>query len=226
MPEAPYGIGRARGRVSKPAALLLAVLAGGLLAGCGGGDEGPAKVLPPVGAGVPTWGGEPIAQTPFPHAAWAAPLSRSAPEKIKIPRLGVSAPVGTLGLRSDGRIEEPPLSRPNLAGWYKGGPSPGEAGPAVILGHVDANRQRAVFYRLSELQAGDRVEVTREDGRTAVFAVQEVRRVAKAKFPAQQVYAEDLDYPSLRLITCGGAFNPSTGHYVDNVIAFTRMVSG
>lgn len=220
MPEVPYVLERVLTRG------LPAVLAIGLLAGCtGGGDEGPATVPPPVGAGVPTWTGGPIAQTPIPSLAWAGPLPRSVPEKIRIPRLGVSAPMSPLGLRADGRIEEPPLSRPNLAGWYKGGPSPGEAGPSVILGHVDANRKRAVFYRLSELRKGDRIEITREDGRTAVFAVQEVRRVAKASFPGQQVYAEDLDYPALRLITCGGAFNAATGHYVDNVIAFTRMVA-
>jgi hypothetical protein len=136
----------------------------------------------------------------------------------------VSAPVSQLGLRPDGTIEEPPLSRPELTGWYKEGPSPGEAGPSVVLGHVDANRRAAVFYRLKELRPGDRVEVTRRDGSVAVFAVQQMARVAKDRFPGELVYGEDIDYPALRLVTCGGAFDPRTGHYVDNVIAFTRLV--
>lgn len=205
---------------------LLAVLAAGALAGCTAGDGGgPVSVPPPLGTAVPTWTGEPIAQNPLPDVEWAPPLPRSAPLRLAIPRIGVSAPVSGLGLRSDGRIQEPPLANPGLAGWYKGGPSPGEGGPAVILGHVDGNGRRGVFARLSELRAGDRVELTRSDGTKAVFAVQQVRRVAKATFPGRQVYTEDLDYPALRLVTCGGTFNAATGHYVDNVIAFTRMVT-
>jgi sortase family protein len=198
-----------------------------LLTGCGGGDDGggAAAVSPPIGTGVPTWTGGPIPQGSPQQAQWAAPLPRSMPARIEIDRIGVAAPVERLGLRSNGRIEEPPLSRPNLTGWYKEGPSPGEAGPAVLLGHVDANGRRAVFYRLSELRAGDLIELTRRDGRVAVFAVQQVVRVAKNQFPGQQIYAEDIDYPSLRLVTCGGRFNPRTGHYEDNVIAFARLIT-
>ncbi|MFC9973183.1 class F sortase [Spirillospora sp. NPDC127200] len=152
------------------------------------------------------------------------PLPRSQPATIAIPRLKVSAPVTDLGLKPDGRIEEPPLTRPNLAGWWKKGPTPGEGGPAVILGHVDAMKKPAVFHRLKELKPGDRVTVKRVDGRTATFAVERVEQVAKDSFPGQKVYGEDLDYPALRLVTCGGSFDQSTGHYRDNVIAYTRMV--
>ncbi|WP_067487792.1 class F sortase [Actinomadura hibisca] len=152
------------------------------------------------------------------------PLPRSQPATIAIPRLKVSAPVTDLGLQADGRIEEPPLSRPNLAGWWKKGPTPGEGGPAVILGHVDAMKKPAVFYRLKELKPGDRVRVTRKDGKTATFAVERVERVSKDSFPGEKVYGEDIDYAALRLVTCGGTFDPGTGHYRDNVIAYTRMV--
>lgn len=186
------------------------------LTGCGGGgaERDDAPVAP---GGV-------AAGTPALPASYAAPLARSLPKTIAIPRLGVSAPVSQLGLKPDGRIQEPPLSRPNLAGWWKEGPTPGEGGPSVILGHVDANKRAAVFYRLKDLKPGDRVRVGREDGGTATFAVQRVERVAKASFPGEKVYAEDLDYPALRLVTCGGTFNPRTGHYVDNVIVYTRLV--
>lgn len=201
-----------------------ALVAGALVAGCGSGGEKAGPVPPPVGAAVPTWTGGPIPQAPIAQAAWAPPLPRAQPASIKISRLGVSAPVTQLGLRSDGKIEEPPLSRPNLAGWYKEGPTPGEAGPSVILGHVDANRQAAVFHKLKDLKIGDRIQVTRTDGSVATFAVQQVVRVAKSTFPGQQIYGEDLDYSSLRLVTCGGTFDPGRGHYVDNVIAFSRLV--
>ncbi len=151
-------------------------------------------------------------------------LGRSEPVTIRIPRLGVTAPVTDLGLRPDGTIEVPSLDRPNLAGWWKEGATPGEEGPSVILGHVDARGRAAVFNRLKDLREGDRVMVVRKDGRTATFAVQRVERVAKTAFPGERIYAEDLDYAALRLVTCGGDFDRGTGHYVDNVIAYTRLV--
>jgi hypothetical protein len=197
-----------------------------LSAGCGRDDAG-GPVPPPTGRAVPAWDGSAVPSAPPAAAplAFAPPLPRSEPVSISIPRIGVSAPVTRLGLRPDGRIEEPPLSRPELTGWYSEGPSPGEAGPSVILGHVDANRRAAVFSRLGELRPGDRIEVTRRDGSVAAFAVQQMARVAKARFPGELIYGEDIDYSALRLVTCGGAFDPRTGHYVDNVIAFTRLVT-
>jgi LPXTG-site transpeptidase (sortase) family protein len=152
-------------------------------------------------------------------------MHRSPPVSLRISKIGVSAPVSMLGLRPDGKIEEPPLSRPNLAGWYEEGPSPGELGPSVILGHVDAHRQAAVFYRLKDLRRGDRIEVTRKDGSVATFTVQRLEKVAKSEFPTERVYGEKIDYSSLRLVTCGGSFNTRTRHYDDNVIAYARLVS-
>ncbi|MQY07977.1 class F sortase [Actinomadura macrotermitis] len=186
-----------------------------------------ACVLALAGCGSDDWDGGPVdpgGPGKAAAGAGAAPLPRSQPAAITIPRIGVSAPVTELGLQPDGRIETPPLSTPNLAGWWERGPTPGEGGPAVILGHVDANKRPAVFARLRELRPGDRVRVRRRDGRTATFAVERVERVAKSAFPGEKVYAEDLDYPALRLVTCGGSFDPGSGHYVDNIIAYTRMV--
>ncbi|MFD0854296.1 class F sortase, partial [Actinomadura adrarensis] len=168
--------------------------------------------------------------TPSPAATASSPsgnaasMPKSLPETIKIPKLGVSAPVSQLGLRPDGRIEEPPLSRPNLTGWYKEGPTPGETGPSVILGHVDANRKAAVFYRLKDLKAGDQIQVTRKDGTTATFAVTALQDVDKNAFPHKKVFGETLDYSSLRLVTCGGAFDASTGHYKNNLIVYAKLI--
>ncbi|REE95278.1 class F sortase [Thermomonospora umbrina] len=211
--------------------------AGALLTGCGG--DAPERAAPPVSRPVPTWtgvtssppappSGRPSARASVTSSAtperYAPPLPRSLPVSIRIPRIGVSAPVSRLGLLPDGRIEVPPLGRPELTGWYEKGPTPGEAGPSVILGHVDAHRRPAVFHRLTELRTGDRVEVTRRDGSVAVFAVQQMARVSKSRFPGEMIYGEDLDHSALRLVTCGGSVDSRTGHYVDNVIAFTRLV--
>ncbi|MBC6456851.1 class F sortase [Actinomadura sp. HBU206391] len=178
-------------------------------------------------------GGEPV-RTPAAAGSSSGPaaerltgdlMHRSPPVSLRISRIGVSAPVSRLGLRPDGKVEEPPLDRPNLAGWYEKGPAPGELGPSVILGHVDAHRKAAVFYRLKDLRRGDRIEVTRKDGSVATFSVQRLEKVAKSRFPTERVYGEDIDYSSLRLVTCGGSFNSQTRHYTDNVIAYSRLIS-
>ncbi|TDD73308.1 class F sortase [Actinomadura darangshiensis] len=195
-----------------------ALLTGLLIAGCGGGDG--ATAASPSATPRPETGGGAGGTT---AASNTSVLSHSVPVKISIPKIGVSAPVGQIGLRTDGRIEEPPLSRPNLAGWYKEGVTPGEVGPSVILGHVDANGKPAVFYRLKDLKPGDKIQVGRKDGTTAAFAVQRAQRVDKDAFPHEKVFGETLDHASLRLVTCGGAFDPKAGHYTDNLIVYAAL---
>ncbi|MEO3936907.1 sortase [Dermatophilaceae bacterium Soc4.6] len=104
-------------------------------------------------------------------------------------------------------------------------PTPGEVGPSVIVGHVDsAAAGPSVFYHLSELRPGDRVEVTRVDHTVAVFAVDSVETYAKAQFPTLQVYG-NIDHAGLRLITCGGPYIADKGHYQDNIVAYAHLVS-
>ncbi|SCE83026.1 Sortase family protein [Micromonospora viridifaciens] len=103
------------------------------------------------------------------------------------------------------------------------GASPGEAGNAVIVGHVDsAKLGPAVFFNLGALQPGDAISVAREDGSTATFTVESVKSYPKATFPTELVYGP-ADRPGLRVVTCGGAFDQGAGSYVDNVIAFATM---
>jgi sortase (surface protein transpeptidase) len=154
----------------------------------------------------------------------AKPLARSAPVKIQIPRIGVNAPVMKLGRDADGTVQVPPLAEHNLAGWYRNGPSPGQRGPAVILGHVDSTAGVSVFYYLKNLHAGDTVDVTLADGTVAAFTIDGLQKVAKDAFPTASVYGK-AGYPSLRLITCGGPFDQATGHYRDNIIVYAHLVS-
>lgn len=192
------------------------LLTGLLLSGCGGDDGGAASE-----GGQPS----PAASAETTAAAASAPLTHSEPTKITIEKIGVSAPISEVGLLPNGRVEEPPLSKPNLVGWYKEGVTPGEVGPSVLLGHVDANGKQAVFFRLKELKAGDQMKVARKDGTVATFAVQKIERVDKNAFPHKKVFGDQLDYASLRLVTCGGAFDPKSGHYKDNVIVYAKLVS-
>jgi LPXTG-site transpeptidase (sortase) family protein len=111
------------------------------------------------------------------------------------------------------------------AAWFDGSPRPGDVGPAVIEGHVDsAKNGPSVFYSLGEIAAGDRIDVARADGTTVTFQVDEVRVVPKDDFPTLEVYG-NTDGPELRLITCGGPFDSSAGHYEDNVVVFASQVA-
>ncbi|ACY97933.1 MULTISPECIES: class F sortase [Thermomonospora] len=151
-------------------------------------------------------------------------LPRSAPLRVRIPAIGVQAPLAHLGLNPDASLQVPPAGRPDLAGWYRGGPAPGERGPAVIVGHVDSPRGPAVFYDLGRLRPHDRIEVDRADGRVAVFTVESIERVPKERFPTERVYGP-LDHAGLRLITCGGRFDRARRGYRDNVIVYAHQTA-
>ena len=113
--------------------------------------------------------------------------------------------------------------RYDIAAWYDGSPTPGERGPSVIVGHVDTYRGPAVFFYLKELQPGQKLYIDREDGSRVTFKVDRMILVDQDAFPTQEVYG-NIDYAGLRLITCGGAFNPATGHYLQNTVIFATYV--
>jgi hypothetical protein len=149
-------------------------------------------------------------------------MGRSAPTKILIRSIGLRAWVDQVGLTSHGTVETPPYAQAKHAAWYRPGPSPGERGPAVIIGHVDSRTSVAVFFYLSRVRPGDSVEIVRADGRSAIFTVDSIERFAKTQFPTQRVYGE-VDAPVLRLITCGGKFDAKTANYLDNIVVFARL---
>jgi LPXTG-site transpeptidase (sortase) family protein len=151
-------------------------------------------------------------------------LARSVPVSIRVPAIGVSAPVQKVGKNADGTVQVPPLDSHNLTGWYKYGPTPGQRGDAVILGHVDTVTGTSVFYYLRDLKAGDKIYVTLTDGKVAAFEVDGLQKVSKDAFPTASVYGRS-GYASLRLITCGGTFDETTGHYLYNIIVYAHLVA-
>jgi Sortase domain len=144
---------------------------------------------------------------------------RDRPIHIEIPSIRVSAAIVSLGLNADRTLEVP--SDFHHAGWYVGSSTPGLPGPAVIVGHLDSRRGPAVFYRLRLLSPGSRVTVQLGGGSQRAFVVERVSEYSKARFPTQAVYGATTG-PSLRLITCGGPFDASSGHYLENVVVFAR----
>jgi hypothetical protein len=159
--------------------------------------------------------------SPAPTPPHAATLARSTPVRLQIAAIGVDSTLMMLGLRGDGTLEVPKGGFP--AGWYDRGPTPGEMGPAVIVGHIDMNGP-GVFYKLHIMKPGDTVTITRADGSKPVFRVKQVEQYLKATFPTKLVYG-NLDHAGLRLITCGGTFNSQTGHYEDNLVVFADLIT-
>jgi sortase (surface protein transpeptidase) len=145
---------------------------------------------------------------------------------LTVPRLGVrSAKLVHLGLAPDGSIAVPPTGSNSPASWFTGSPTPGELGPAVILGHVDsAESGPAIFYRLGAMRPGDTATVRRADGTDAVFTVDTVEEYAKAQFPTLRVFG-NTDRAELRLITCGGHFDPRKHIYEDNIVVYAHLTS-
>ncbi|MEU0298762.1 class F sortase [Streptomyces sp. NPDC006175] len=158
---------------------------------------------------------------PRPGTRVAAPLRPAEPVRIRIPGIGVDAPMTGLGLGADGSLDAPPAEDRNLAGWFEDGTPPGAKGTAIVAGHVDNAAGPAVFYALGSLKKGAGVEIDRGDGRTAVFSVDAVEVYEKDEFPDKRVYGATAQ-ASLRLITCGGGFDPETG-YLGNVVAYAHL---
>ena len=169
--------------------------------------------------GCQALGGEPRHAEPVPPTRATGAVSSGRPVSIQIPAIGVDARVVAVGLGPDRSVEVPAV---DLAGWYEPGPRPGEAGPAVIVGHVDSRRAPAVFFRLGQLRRGDRIVVGRARGGARSFAVERVERQPKQVLPVARIW-NPTRRPVLRLITCGGSFDRATGHYRDNLIVYAGL---
>jgi len=173
--------------------------------------------------GEPSLAAPPAAPPIEPAAAEAPPAESvtaqrvATPVRVQIPAIGVDAPIIKLGLDPTGALEVP--KKLGDTGWWSGGARPGEAGPAVIAGHVDSKAGPDVFYRLRELRRGDAIIVTGRDGSRVRLTVQRSGSYPKDRFPSHAVYGPT-GKPALRLITCSGDFDRSTGHYLDNTVVY------
>ncbi|MGW7282544.1 class F sortase [Streptomyces sp. NPDC054844] len=147
------------------------------------------------------------------------PLGDALPQRLDIPELDIRAPVLASGLDTKGAIEPPPFDRPGSVGWYADGVTPGAAGTALMVGHVDTETRPAVFYEVSTLEPGETIRVVREDAEVAEFTVDDVQVLTRDGFDAQQAYGpRDTGRAELRLITCGGTFDRATNSYTANVV--------
>lgn len=191
--------------------LVFVLLATGLI---GGANTGPParRTATSSGPGTP-------AAAPTPALAAPSPgMARSVPIRLRIPAIGVDSTLMGLGLTPENTLETPPAAFP--AGWFTGAPTPGEIGPAIIVGHVRYVTP-GVFARLTELRPSDQIFVKRKDGSTATFRVTRLAHFAKARFPTKKVYG-NIDHAGLRLITCGG-LDAATNVFDENVVVFADL---
>jgi Sortase domain len=206
------------------AAVSAVVLGGGTLLGIGLASSRTPPSLPVKAAeGTPAVSAAPSA-SPSPVA-----YPRIAPTRVIVPSLGINAAVEPVGLCpssnpawdcsgvSSGGLATPLLGAENLTGWWEGGYAPGQDGPAVIVGHINsAAAGNLVFANLDSIQIGAMIET--EPG-NLWFRVIGTDDPPKDAFPTQSVYGPTAT-PTLRLITCGGAFDSATGHYLNNFVVY------
>ncbi|MFF0258989.1 class F sortase [Streptomyces microflavus] len=201
-------------------AIAALLLTGGLLLALGTGRQQPA---PPRAAdqGGPSVGAPAAPRSQAPAAEpRAAALPPSRPVSITIPSIEVTSGLEQLGLGKNRAMETP--KDPAKAGWYRPGATPGAIGPSVIAGHVTWDGVPAVFFKLTELEPGDRIDVRRADGTTAAFTVDRTATYPKDDFPTVEVY-RNLDHAGLRLITCGGDYSEDDSRYADNVVVYASL---
>jgi hypothetical protein len=138
------------------------------------------------------------------------------PQRIAIPEAGVETIVDAVGTRK-GEIEVPKLGR---AGWFEGGPRPGEVGRAVVIGHLDTKRGPGLFARVPTVPVGAGVRITDRRGEVHAYEVVGRAQVRKDRFPTAEVYGS-ASSPVLVLVTCGGPYTEGRG-YRDNVLLYAR----
>ncbi|MCI0385683.1 class F sortase [Streptomyces sp. CNQ085] len=181
-------------------------------------DPAAAPPPEPARAGAPASGRAPG------DGAGHAPLPGAEPRRIDIDGVGVHARIIERGLDREGAVEPPPMDSADTVGWYADGPAPGAEGVALLVGHLDTDTGRAVFHRLPSVRPGDRIHVTRDDGRTAEFTVEDIAIAERADFDPREVYgARRPGRAELRLITCAGAFDRASGTYTANLVVSAHL---
>ena len=156
-----------------------------------------------------------------PPATVAPPV---VPVSLRIGDLGVEADVLQVGVAPDGSLEVP--ERVSDVGWFRDGARPGQPGSAVVVGHVDAAGQGpGAFFGLRDVAIGARISVLDDHGTAQEFEVVARREYRKANLPVDSLFVRD-GPTVLTLITCGGAFDPTTRSYDSNIVVHAVPVAG
>lgn len=214
------GLGGRRGKLLSAATAVVLALAGITVVIIGVNSPQQPPTASAAAAGSTKSSAIPTSKAPAPPT-----LPASTPTHIDVPAIGINSNMLQLGSNPDGTLQVPPLEKDSQAGWFTGSRTPGQLGPSIILGHIDSVEYGpGVFYKLAALKPADQVSITRSDGTVAVFSITKVAQYPKKHFPTIKVYG-NTDDAALRLITCGGTFDPTARSYEDNIIAFASLIS-
>jgi sortase (surface protein transpeptidase) len=146
-----------------------------------------------------------------------SPSPSPMPLRVRIDAIGLNAPVVAVGVDEGTGGVQIPFDVRSL-GWFRFGPSPGEAGSAVIVGHVDSAAQGpGALFRLREVQVGA-IVVVEFAHRSASFRVVGRREYSKSRLP-HGLFATS-GTPVLAIVTCGGSFDSTSRHYADNIVVY------
>jgi len=140
---------------------------------------------------------------------------------MTVPAMDLDGKVSKIGLRKDKKtLELPP--KPKRAAWYDRSASPGQVGPTVLVGYIEAGPGRpGVFRRLDELKKGHAIYLTRKDGVQAAYQVDAVKTYRRVELPMNEIDGATV-YSALRIVTCGGSLNEKAGP--TNVVVYAHLV--
>lgn len=146
----------------------------------------------------------------------------AAPVRLRIAAVGIDAPVVPVGVRDDGLMDIPPSA--HTVGWFAPGYRPGEAGNAVLAGHLDRESGRpAVFWDLRRLRPGDIVELERADGSVLRYRVTHRKTYAIRDVPMNDIFGSHMG-SRLNLVTCNGAWQEQLATYNRRLVVYTEHV--
>ena len=178
----------------------------------------PAPLATPVPAATATR--TPAAPATAPPAA-PPTAGLGPPLRIRIPQIAVDAAIQPIGVTAANEMEIP--QAPDLVGWYRYGPRPGESGNAVLAGHLDTSSGApAVFWRLKELRPGDTIEIDSDGRSLLLYRVDSVVSYPYDQAPLAEIFSA-AGPSGLTLITCSGAWHRTDANYDQRLVVSAHL---
>jgi Sortase domain len=145
------------------------------------------------------------------------------PVWLRITKLGIKAAIVPEVIDTEKGILGMPANIRRL-GWWRDGRAPmARSGTILIAGHYDfANAGPGAFYSLPRARRGERIHITTADGAVHTYRVVTVVSYAKSALPL--TVFDRGGPPRLVLVTCGGRFDSTTQHFLDNIVVTAAPV--
>ncbi|WP_233254412.1 class F sortase [Salipaludibacillus keqinensis] len=162
-----------------------------------------------------------VAETKPVEPVYSSSSQGIIPSMIEIPSIEVEAEIIHVGLEDDGAMEVP--NEGDLVGWFNRGAKPGAKGNSVLAGHVDDRTGPAIFFDLKDLDVGDDIIITDEDGTVLTFQVKDREIYPYDDAPIAKVFGPSSSR-NLNLITCTGEFDRNQGTHRERLVIFTELI--